>query len=243
MELTCGLISSNPSLEVKMTEILIRFKKVELLWSAHNYDDALNQLLTVPPTIVFLDLDCEWEERTPFLLYHELNLYLEQLPSFVAISETKKFSYEVIKCGMKDYLLNPLSEFEIRKCFMKFSRKRTRDKAEKICIQSNTDYRFIEMRDIIYLKADNNTTDIFLLTGKKISAYKPLKHFEENLPSEFLRVHNSYMVNTSYVIRINFGRRSLVLKGSDEFLPFSKSYRKTVENLKEQLKGSLRVVA
>ena len=243
MEITCGLISSNSLMVKKLKDILCSFNKVECLWSSRTYDDALDQLLKYPPTIVFLDIDSEWERKTTFLLYHELNLYLEQPPSFIAVSENKNFSYEVIKSGMRDYILYPFSEFELRKCFMKFSKEQKRREVEKICIKSNTDYRYIEMEEVVYLKADNNTTDLFLLNGKKVSAYKTLKYFEKNLPSEFLRVHNSYVINTSYVTRINFGKSSLVLKGYDEFLPFSKSYRKAVENLKKRLQSSIRVVA
>ncbi len=243
MQITCALISSNPSLAHEMKKILCGFMDVEFTWDSTKYDDALNHLLKFKPTITFLDLDSDWERGNIFLLYHELNLYLDQLPTFVAVSKTKKYSYEVIKSGMNDYLLYPFSEFEIRKCFMRFSKTFKGDKPEKMCIRSNTDYRFIEMEDLVFLRADNNTTDLYLLNGKKVSAYKPLKFFEEELPPGFLRVHNSYIVNTFFVTRINFGKSNLTLKGYDELLPFSKSYRKKVEGLKEQLKEGLRIVA
>ena len=34
-------------------------------------------------------------------------------------------------------------------------------------------YHFISLDDILYLKADNNTTDIHLLSGKKFRGLKP----------------------------------------------------------------------
>lgn len=239
MNITCGLISSNSSLTEEIKEVLSGFEKAEFIWSSLQYDEALNHLLKNTPTIVFLDLDSNWKEGSTFLLYHELNLYLEKLPSFIAVSKTKKYSYDVIKSGMRDYLLLPFSEFELRKCFMKFTQEYNKVKSQRICIKSNTDYRFIEMGEVVYLKADNNTTDLFLLDGKKISAYKTLKYFEEKLPSGFLRVHNSYIINTCHISRINFGKSILQLKGFKEFLPFSKTYRKRVEELKDRLNESL----
>lgn len=242
MEIFCGLISSNCSLAEEMEELLITFEDVNFSWHASTYDHALEHLLNNPPTIVFLDLDSS-EHGNPFLLYHELFMYLKTLPSFIAVSGTKKHSYEVIKRGMKDYLLYPLSEFELRKSFMKYFKNNLTEESQKICIKSNSDYRYIDMKDIVYLKADNNTTDIFLQNGGHITAYKTLKFFEHNLPSDFLRVHNSYIINITYIIRINFGKTSIVLNGVEEYLPFSKSYRGKVETLKEKLKSTLRIVA
>jgi DNA-binding LytR/AlgR family response regulator len=40
------------------------------------------------------------------------------------------------------------------------------------------DYRYIDARDICYLQADNNSTDIHLNNGEMVTAFKTLKHFE-----------------------------------------------------------------
>ena len=65
-----------------------------------------------------------------------------------------------------------------------------------ICVKSYGDYRYIDSNDVLYLEADNNSTDIHLNNGEMITAFKTLKHFENTLPnSQFLRIHNSYMIN------------------------------------------------
>jgi DNA-binding LytR/AlgR family response regulator len=43
------------------------------------------------------------------------------------------------------------------------------------------DYRYIDAKDISYLQADNNSTDIHLSNGETITAFKTLKHFESVL--------------------------------------------------------------
>jgi DNA-binding LytR/AlgR family response regulator len=58
------------------------------------------------------------------------------------------------------------------------------------------------MRDICYLQADNNSTDIHLNNGEMVTAFKTLKHFEGALLFPFVRIHNSYIVN-SYISRIH----------------------------------------
>lgn len=107
-----------------------------------------------------------------------------------------------------------------------------------ICIKSYGDYRFLELDEIAFLKADNNSTDITLNNGEVITAFKTLKYFEENLPSYFFRIHNSYIVNKNYVSRIHTGNTVCYIKNSKTQLPFSKSYKDNVEQIIAQLAGS-----
>lgn len=98
-----------------------------------------------------------------------------------------------------------------------------------ICVKSYGDYRYIEAKDVCYLQADNNSTDIHLNTGEMITAFKTLKHFENVLNYPFVRIHNSYIVNTDYVSRIHTGNAVCHIKNTTTKLPFSKSYKENVD--------------
>ena len=98
-----------------------------------------------------------------------------------------------------------------------------------ICVKSYGDYRYIEAKDICYLQADNNSTDIHLNTGEMITAFKTLKHFENVLAYPFVRIHNSYIVNSDYVSRIHTGNAVCHIKNTTTKLPFSKSYKENVD--------------
>lgn len=100
-----------------------------------------------------------------------------------------------------------------------------------ICVKSYGDYRFIEAKDICYLQADNNSTDIHLYNGEMITAFKTLKHFESVLSSPFVRIHNSYIVNIDYVSRIHTGNAVCYIKNTTTKLPFSKSYKENVDSI------------
>jgi len=100
-----------------------------------------------------------------------------------------------------------------------------------ICVKSYGDYRFIEAKDICYLQADNNSTDIHLYNGEMITAFKTLKHFEGVLSSPFVRIHNSYIVNIDYVSRIHTGNSVCYIKNTTTKLPFSKSYKENVDSI------------
>ena len=107
-----------------------------------------------------------------------------------------------------------------------------------ICIKSYGDYRYIDSNDILYFEADNNSTDIHLNNGEMITAFKTLKHFETVLPeAQFLRIHNSYIINVDQVSRIHTGNTVCYIKNSTTKLPFSKSYKDNVDLIINRIAG------
>lgn len=110
-----------------------------------------------------------------------------------------------------------------------FEIKGGKDKPLIICVKSYGDYRYIDAKDICYLQADNNSTDIHLNTGEMITAFKTLKHFEGVLSYPFVRIHNSYILNIDYVSRIHTGNAVCHIKNTTTKLPFSKSYKENID--------------
>jgi DNA-binding LytR/AlgR family response regulator len=100
-----------------------------------------------------------------------------------------------------------------------------------LCIKSYGDYRYIDARDICYLQADNNSTDIHLNNGEMVTAFKTLKHFEGVLSHPFARIHNSYIVNSNFISRIQTGNSVCYIKNSNTKLPFSKSYKENMDRI------------
>lgn len=114
----------------------------------------------------------------------------------------------------------------------------TKQKPLVICVKSYGDYRYIDSEDILYFEADNNSTDIHLNNGEMITAFKTLKHFENVLPqNQFLRIHNSYIININQVSRIHTGNTVCYIKNSTTKLPFSKSYKDNVDLIIQKIAG------
>ena len=112
------------------------------------------------------------------------------------------------------------------------------DKSLVICVKSYGDYRYIDSDDVLYFEADNNSTDIHLNNGEMITAFKTLKHFETVLPpTQFLRIHNSYIINVNQVSRIHTGNTVCYIKNSTTKLPFSKSYKENVDLIISRIAG------
>lgn len=205
---------------------------------AHNEEDALDLILEKAPQLVFLDPDIPGESQlsSNFTILSELVEYLNELPDVIVVTSTEKYAIKAIRKGVLDYLKKPFKKSDLRKALLRYSKKRDQDK-DTLCLQSYGDYKFLEIDDIQYLRADNNSTDFFLKDGRTVSALKTLKHFEESLPSYFVRVHNSYIINTNYVSRIHFGKFKCSIKSSDELIPFSRTYKQNVETMKNLIKN------
>jgi DNA-binding LytR/AlgR family response regulator len=169
--------------------------------------------------------------QIPLSFISELLEYVDKLPYFIVLSENTDLAYSCIKKGVADYLTTPLSEIEIRKSYLKFKKKNASLEKKIICIKSSGDYNFVEVNTIVYLKADNNTTDFYLKNGKIITAFKTLKCFEESLPFYFFRIHNSFIVNSNYVSRINLGKSKCYLSNNEIIVSFSRTYKENIETI------------
>ena len=154
--------------------------------------------------------------------------YLNPFPYFIAFSKDDAFALTSITSGFSDYATTELSMHELGKLLFKFEKRTPEKIAANICLKSYSDYQFISLQDIVYLKADNNTTDIQLMNGKVVNAYKTLKHFENTLPFYFLRIHKSYVVNINHVSRIHFSKSKCYIN-YNQIIPFSLTYRENVD--------------
>lgn len=204
---------------------------------SEDYESSMNLVLKTLPDIIIVDIDRNIDSKfhSPFNLVNELFQYLDYLPVLIAISSSTEKAYDVIKLGFSDYLLKPILEIDIRRSLSKLKKHLKMNTPDKICLKSYSDYQFIDLNQILYLKADNNTTDFILKEDRKITAFKTLKLFENTLPSNFKRVHNSYVINTHYLVRINFAKSKLSLSGASEKIPFSRSHKEELELIKESL--------
>lgn len=192
-------------------------------------------------------------------LINSLYRYLNVIPKIVITTSKKDLAFEAIQYQVTDYLLKPITRIDVVKLILKLKKLLSDDGVplqhnldldstiipdltaeiqEKetiveqtlvICIKSYGDYRYIEAKDICYFQADNNSTDIYLNNGEMITAFKTLKHFEGILSYPFIRIHNSYILNRNYISRIHTGNALCSIKNSVVKIPFSKSYKSSID--------------
>jgi two-component system LytT family response regulator len=83
---------------------------------------------------------------------------------------------------------------------------------------------------ILYLKSDSNYTEIHMDDGKKIIRSTTLKRYASKLCSNrFIRVHNSYLINATYLTSYLSKLNKIVLQNLQE-IPVSNGRKEGLLN-------------
>ncbi|AZA76468.1 LytTR family transcriptional regulator [Chryseobacterium sp. G0186] len=91
-----------------------------------------------------------------------------------------------------------------------------------------TDKKLVKLfyKDINVIKGLGNYVEVHTMAGKRYIYYRTLKDLIESLPDEFMRVHNSYIVN---LINIESFEDNQLLCG-DIKITVAKSYKDCLTN-------------
>jgi len=234
MEYSYTIIDADATSNLQLQHYLEDHGDFFCLDKARNSREGLNSVLKHLPDLVFINLNGMAIEY--FMMVSEMHQYMTELPLIIGIAKGKKYAYDAIKNGFYDYWLMPYNELDIRKTLLRLKKQRPKEvTSHTLCLKSYKDFQYLNTDEILYLQADNNATDFIMKDGSVISAFKTLKTFENSLPENFIRVHQSYILNMNYVSRINYGKNICALKSGKKQLPFSKTYKENIDSLKKVL--------
>lgn len=88
----------------------------------------------------------------------------------------------------------------------------TERKQHKIEVRANRRTYLVEPHQILYLEGMGNYVSYHLLTREKLVSHGTIKQALEKLPSDFLRLHKSYVVNLAHID--SFSSEDVVVKGT-----------------------------
>jgi DNA-binding LytR/AlgR family response regulator len=223
------IIDDNDSTAKEILDIFENFPNYFCAGIVKDSQTAIKEIIKIKPQIVIVQIPFKSKDTNSiFEIIKESFQYLDSIPYFIALAKTPEYAFTAIQSGFSDYLLTPIQIHQLGKSLFQFEKRSPAPNVSTICIKSYSDYHFVALQDILYLKSDNNTTDIQLYNGNTVNAFKTLKHFENTLPFYFLRIHKSYIVNINQVSRIHFSKSKCYLN-YNEILPFSLNYRDNVE--------------
>ncbi|RKS94999.1 LytTR family two component transcriptional regulator [Flavobacterium limicola] len=243
---------------LKTKAIADGFSELSFIGSVQNAADGLNLILEKKPEIIFLEIDPVHVGSNLSLSFIDtLHKYLTILPKIIVTTQEKNLAFDSFKYEVKDYLLKPVTQSDIIKLLLRLNKSKREEEIGiverakhtdnfpfsweqkmpnelhplRLCIKSYGDHRYIDAKDICFLQADNNSTDIHLNNGEMITAFKTLKYFEAVLSYPFIRIHKSYIVNRNYISRIHNGNSVCYIKNTNSRLPFSKLYKGNVDRV------------
>lgn len=193
-------------------KILDYCKDIMIIGEAADGKEGLELINEKKPDIVFLDIEMPLVNGFEMLQnLKERNFHL------IFTTAYNHYAIKAIKYSAFDYLLKPIDIEELKATAKKLmaTTKSNIDlqiellqgnfqdnnrPLKKLAIPTIDGICFYDLKDLIYLEADSNYTNLYFIENKKIVASKTLKEFQDLLPEEyFYRPHNSYIINLSYV--------------------------------------------
>ena len=211
--------------EATSREILRNYLKkycpnVHILGEASNVDEALVLIRSHELDLVFLDVEMPYGNAFD-LLDKVGDISFET----VFVTAYNHYAMDALNAHASYYLMKPISIDELIKAVDYVTEIKTKEDAlqdqvlvpktnavnGKITIPLQDGFEVINTADILYCKADDNYTEIFLNTNKKKLVSKTLKYFE--------RIHKSYLVNVNEIVKYVKGKGgSVILSNGKEIM-------------------------
>ena len=206
---------------------------VEVLGEAENIEEALDLIRNNELDLVFLDVEMPYGNA--FDLLDKLgDVDFET----VFVTAYDHYAIDALNNHASYYLLKPISidelikavdyvvetkkqELELQNSVLKTKVTSTDG---KITIPTQEGFEVLEIQNILYCKADDNYTQLFLVDGYKKLVSKTLKYFETILSENgFVRIHKSYLVNVNYVTTYKKGKGGTVVLNNGKELSVAPS--------------------
>ncbi|WP_341215263.1 LytTR family DNA-binding domain-containing protein [uncultured Wocania sp.] len=230
MKLTAIIVED----EETSREILKNYLKkycpnVTVLGEAANVEEALVLIRNNDLDLVFLDVEMPYGNAFDLLdKVGDVNF------ETVFVTAYNHYAIDALNAHASYYLMKPISIDELIKAVDYVTEIKTKEDAlqnqvlvpktntvnGKITIPQQNGFEVINTADILYCKADDNYTEIYLNTNKKKVVSKTLKYFENILKdTSFARVHKSYLVNVNEVVKYMKGKGgSVILSNGKEII-------------------------
>jgi len=202
---------------------------VNVIGEASNIEEALVLIRNNDLDLVFLDVEMPYGNAFDLLdKVGDVNF------ETVFVTAYNHYAIDALNAHASYYLMKPISIDELIKAVDYVTEIKTKEDAlqdevlipktnsvhGKITIPQQNGFEVIETANILYCKADDNYTDIYLNNNKKKLVSKTLKYFEDALNNaNFVRVHKSYLVNVNEVVKYLKGKGgSVILSNGQEIM-------------------------
>jgi two-component system LytT family response regulator len=185
---------------------------VEVVAEASNVSEGVKTIRKFQPDIVFSDIEMpvlNGLQLLDFFNPEEVNFEL------VFVTSYSEYAVRAFQLSAIDYLLKPVDKELLTKALNKVRAKQNYQQQErfgllkknietitptKIALTVLNEVSFIDLSEIIYLKADNVYTEFYLANKDTRIISRPIKEYEKMLVGkDFFRTHRSYLINLNQV--------------------------------------------
>ncbi len=224
MSLSCIIIDDEPN-AVNLLEMLIQQStQWQLQAKCYNALEALAFLKTNKVDFIFLDINM------PHLTGMELAGLLPPQTKIVFTTAYSEYAAESYSYQTIDYLLKPITLKRFLAAMQKIEAYFNKPEPvvqiqpgvsdEYFFVKSGKVFRKILLDEILYFEGEKEYVRL-VTAQEQLLIYRRLKDIEEQLLSPFVRVHNSYIVNTKQLVKIQDNHVYI----GDKHIPVSEKFK------------------
>jgi two-component system, LytTR family, response regulator len=223
--ITCLIVDDEPNAVQLLEDHIRKVPFLQLKAKCYDAFEVLEFLKSDTVQLIFMDINM------PQLSGMDLAAMLPKDQHIIFSTAYANYALEGYEYNAVDYLLKPVTFKRFMQAVNKAQSLFAQPRQETVVkeVSASADYIFVksgkqlikvEYDKVLYLEALKEYVNI-VTADSKMMIYKRMKELEEQLPANFVRIHNSYIINVSHIQHIADNQ---VVIGKNK-LPVSASYR------------------
>jgi two-component system LytT family response regulator len=212
--------------------------QVSVLKQFNDPTQAIPFLQSEEIDVLFLDIEM------PGMSGFELLSQLKKIEfEVVFVTAYDQFAIRAFEFNAIDYLLKPVQKDKLIQAVERIAKhqsssldkstlkaimtniySQTTERNKNIALPTSEGFAFVKVDDIVYVQAESNYCWVYTSNDTKYLLSKTLKSIEEMITSsQFIRVHQSYIINLDYAIKYVRGQGGYVVIKNNVQIPVSRS--------------------
>jgi two-component system, LytTR family, response regulator len=248
--ITAILIDDDKHLREGLKALLERYTNdIHIIGEAESVKTGITAIEKLQPHVVFLDIHLS--DGTGFDILERLKAKNGKMASHIVfITAHEKYAVKAFKFSALDFILKPIDPEELQDTIDKIKAiasstksfdhidllleniRRKVDNFKRIALSTSDGIHLFEVADIIRLEAKGNYTEFFIKNHKPVLISKTLKEYEEMLSEQgFERIHQSHLINLSYLKSYIKNDGGYVVMADNTRLPIAQSKKEKLQEL------------
>jgi two-component system LytT family response regulator len=204
------LIDDERLARAELRRLLAAHPEVEIVGEAVNAADGVQQIATLKPDLIFLDV------QMPGGSGFDMLAALEEAPEVIFTTAFDQYALQAFEVNALDYLQKPIQAARraaaLQRCAMRHQRALAYTaagvaavapaSARKLFIKDGERCWFVALQDVRLFESDGNYTRVYFDQHKPLML-RSLNQLEERLdPQRFFRASRRHIINLDYVEQV-----------------------------------------
>lgn len=219
------IVDDEPLARRGIRQLLAPHADIEVVGECRDGSEALRDLTTLRPDLVFLDVQMPGLDGMGVVRIHGA----ERMPVTVFVTAHDEFAVRAFEAQALDYLVKPLSEARFRATITRVREQLRVRSATRIAVPTETGDLLLDAGEIDWIEAEDDYAAIH--SGpRRYRVRVPLAVLETQLDAaRFARIHRSVIVRLDHVREMTSTKAILLRDGTE--LPVSRRRASRVRSL------------